>query len=936
MRKKYLSALLFGALLFASAGTFTSCKDYDDDIKNLQGQIDDVNTAITELQNAVQNGKYVTAVSGNGNTITFTFNDGTTTPITIETESGEPSQTVTIGEDGEVIINGEGTGYYTTTQPTEAEVEAGLTKQQNGTWWVLGEDGEYTDTKIPVSGITVSGSEAEGYTFTIVDANGVPQNVKLPSAASAITGITFRNEQKVVNPNKDLYKTDGTTLLTADSKTVYIANVQFNFNGTDVIDDPADWMGNKKLPANKSYIFSSPSEIDLQITPNTLDASPISFYLTNGKNKDVLAGKFTASPRDLSEDDLKNNTDLMSRAAYQGNGLWTLKMDNTVIAEGDKDGVVKSIDDYLYSVNAADAFRSAYSLKVDECAPYKLKTVDIQNDDETMEPVAIGTEKISDDNTTVQLYKVGQAYKVITNAESALYDMYLFVDESDKNVFGVTFDQDKHTFTIGKTPDVSSLEAAFTLWVYTAANDGKIELTKIKVKVDGQITTGAEYALIEHPVNYTDANDNHFGIDLSVMKKALGDKLDTWNQNVVVTKLDINDLTLYEDEACKKEVKDGLNGFTAQVVEKLAKNNNVKDVLAADRNTANYIQVSITNGDVNLLKLGKTYYIKAKFEDNSGATLNNIVVPVMFTAPSLEEQFVKEPAVFTDNLATAYLNVTDQLFKGENTHKPAYSLKWAFASMPSSEGVTLTLSSTKDLLDDKYSSEGLAGVGTAFAGSNSTVLTADTKIYLQDVEKDDVTGLPKGYGQELTIKATDVVYNGTVDAGTGKAKTGWLYADGENEYTFKIKVLSPIYEGRVEAIKDIVEIPATATSLKEGYHMSNSDIIGYTYNNVDYAVLPDVVDEDNAKTPAWARLDIKNVTAKTDNERVVIVEGDVQPAANSKDENDKPIVVSGYFNLKPQNIENEAETTVQVTVEDIWGYKKTSPIKVKVTRDKGE
>ena len=932
MRKKYLSALLFGALLFASAGTFTSCKDYDDDIKNLQGQIDDVNTAITELQNAVQNGKYVTAVSGNGNTITFTFNDGTTTPITVETESGEPSQTVTIGEDGEIIINGEGTGYYTTTQPTEAEVEAGLTKQQNGTWWVLGEDGEYTDTKIPVSGITVSGSEAEGYTFTIVDANGVPQNVKLPSAASAITGITFRNNQKVVNPTLYSDKENEDVLTPADERTVYIANVQFDFNGKDLIDDPADWMGNKKLPANKSYIFSSPSEIDLQITPNTLDASPVSFYLTNGKNKDVLAGKFTASPTDLSEEDLKTNTDLMSRAAYQGNGLWTLKMDNTVIAEGDKDGVVKSIDDYLYSVNAADAFRSAYSLKVDECAPYKLKTVNIQNDDETMPWVTIGERGISPANTTVELYKVGQAYKVITNAESALYDMYLAVDESDANVFGVTFDQDKHTFTIGKTPDVSSLEAAFTLWVYTAANDGLIELTKIKVKVDGQITTGAEYALIEHPVNYTDAKDNHFGIDLSVMKKALGDKLDTWNQNVDVTKLNIDDLKLYEDEACEKLVKDGLKGFEAMVVEKLAKNGEEKQ--AADRNTANYIQVSITNDDVNLLKLGKTYYIKATFQDKSEATLNSIVVPVMFTAPSLEEQFVKEPAVFTDNLATAYLNVNDQLFKGENTHNPAYSLKWAFASMPSSEEVTLTLSSTKDLLDDKYSSAGLAGVGTAFDGSNSTVLTADTKIYLQDVDKDEVTGLPKGYGQELTIKATDVVYNGTVDAGTGKATTGWLYADGENEYTFKIKVLSPIYEGRVEAIKDIVEIPATATAYNEGYHMSNSDIIGYTYNNVDYAVLPDIVNKDN--TPAWNRLDIKDVTAKSDNERVVIVDGKLEPAKIVQDENDKDIVVSGYFNLKPQNIENEAETTIQVTVEDIWGYKKTSPIKVKVTRDKGE
>ena len=39
MNKKYLSVVLFGALLAASAGTFTSCKDYDDDIKGLQEQI---------------------------------------------------------------------------------------------------------------------------------------------------------------------------------------------------------------------------------------------------------------------------------------------------------------------------------------------------------------------------------------------------------------------------------------------------------------------------------------------------------------------------------------------------------------------------------------------------------------------------------------------------------------------------------------------------------------------------------------------------------------------------------------------------------------------------------------------------------------------------------------------------------------------------------
>ena len=50
MNKKYLSVVLFGALIASSAGTFTSCKDYDDDIKGLQEQIDKSGSTITDLQ----------------------------------------------------------------------------------------------------------------------------------------------------------------------------------------------------------------------------------------------------------------------------------------------------------------------------------------------------------------------------------------------------------------------------------------------------------------------------------------------------------------------------------------------------------------------------------------------------------------------------------------------------------------------------------------------------------------------------------------------------------------------------------------------------------------------------------------------------------------------------------------------------------------------
>ena len=54
MNKKFLSAVLFGALMVTSTGTFVSCKDYDDDIKNLQEQIDSQKSDLTSKVTAVE------------------------------------------------------------------------------------------------------------------------------------------------------------------------------------------------------------------------------------------------------------------------------------------------------------------------------------------------------------------------------------------------------------------------------------------------------------------------------------------------------------------------------------------------------------------------------------------------------------------------------------------------------------------------------------------------------------------------------------------------------------------------------------------------------------------------------------------------------------------------------------------------------------------
>lgn len=49
MKRKFISAMLFGALLIAPATTFVGCADYDDDIENLQNQITNNATTLDQL-----------------------------------------------------------------------------------------------------------------------------------------------------------------------------------------------------------------------------------------------------------------------------------------------------------------------------------------------------------------------------------------------------------------------------------------------------------------------------------------------------------------------------------------------------------------------------------------------------------------------------------------------------------------------------------------------------------------------------------------------------------------------------------------------------------------------------------------------------------------------------------------------------------------------
>ena len=122
MKRKYFSALLMGALTVASVSTFTSCKDYDDDINNLQSQIDQLNKIIEQIKSEITAGSVISKVENTSNGVDITLSNGQKYSITnglngkdgkdgVNGQDGAPGTAWTISEDGYWVKDGVKTEY---------------------------------------------------------------------------------------------------------------------------------------------------------------------------------------------------------------------------------------------------------------------------------------------------------------------------------------------------------------------------------------------------------------------------------------------------------------------------------------------------------------------------------------------------------------------------------------------------------------------------------------------------------------------------------------------------------------------------------------------------------------------------------------------------------------------------------------------------------
>ena len=114
MKRKIFNMFMVGALVLPSASMFVSCKDYDDDINNLQQQIDELSKTAKAIQDQIAAGSVITSVTPTGNGVTITLSNNKTFTITNGKDgaAGKDGTAWAIGSDGYWTKDGVKTDYY--------------------------------------------------------------------------------------------------------------------------------------------------------------------------------------------------------------------------------------------------------------------------------------------------------------------------------------------------------------------------------------------------------------------------------------------------------------------------------------------------------------------------------------------------------------------------------------------------------------------------------------------------------------------------------------------------------------------------------------------------------------------------------------------------------------------------------------------------------
>ncbi len=288
MNKKYFSVLLMGAMTVATVGTVTSCKDYDDDISNLQEQIDKLSETIKNIQTQINNGAILTSVTPTENGMTITLNqNGQTKNYTISNgKDGQNGKSWKIGDNGNWWYD-EGNGYVDSKLPARGENGKDGENGTNGENGAAGENGENGKYYVP---------NPETGCFDIYQDGKKLESTNIPYTATAENAITATWEKGVLTLVGVKDAVDGKIVLNLNSVLrAMVFNPSHYVDGVEAIDLATykyQPLGVKKVNADDDFLADAP--FYALLADGVTVESPLYFapdmkasYFLNPSNADV-------------------------------------------------------------------------------------------------------------------------------------------------------------------------------------------------------------------------------------------------------------------------------------------------------------------------------------------------------------------------------------------------------------------------------------------------------------------------------------------------------------------------------------------------------------------------------------------------------------------------------------------------------------------------
>ena len=718
MRKKYLSALLFGALLFASAGTFTSCKDYDDDINNLQEQIDQVAKDLNDLKTKVDAlGGYVENVSFADGVLSVTTG-GKTVTYNIPDKTGANNVTLALeGNNLKVTVDGH---ESTVALPESATQEMPEIKVENGILYVG--DKEYpltvdVDNNVQIFDDNIPGNETIG-----VEING--EKVAFPKAFADV-----RISIEEGTTSKGLY---------------YFTDAKYageNNNLTGKQEEGIHWARASKDFAWEGGTKAAPKSGELvvgQITAAKVSVRPINYDLKANEGKLTLVSSTGAvAPVKInvyeSQDNGPLNSGMNSRTAdiqydavEQGDYVLgiTLNSDLTdeqvisAFASADQnsniryalalDGVVVTDYDFVIDTQLkADAQPSCET-------PVQSKFV-IGGKDATDAP--LGTHKMT--------YLDGRIYdmKVAINAK----------DVADAEVYGVSIDAENGTITAG----ANAVNRIFALDVTLIDVNGNVSKTETLYVQFGE-TIAQDVTLSPMTYNVTPAKDKSLLVDVGDVFSSLSanDAISINTLNNIEWKVENND----QNFLWTVSGFENLNGYTGLIK---YYDKDMNDIAMTDDEideairSIKYVKFIIDNEEYPNLeaKQGEHLISVTINRDNSASgdytvqkQIKKVNIPVHVVLPDWEDVFVKTGEWNGDKFVTRITSVNpgpSDIYSEAGISMNAFDEVKGSAWQGAADGIYLTkLEYTKDGNNDEAANK-----------SNSDLTNITTQYVKLDYEK---------------------------------------------------------------------------------------------------------------------------------------------------------------------------------------------------------